>query len=316
MLVGAGALTACSTAPVVEDTLAAPSPSTSLGSASDVADRCDDGARRSASYRPLPLTDRTTGLLAEIRNRGRLVVGVSADSYLLGALAPGSVNQFEGFDIEIAREVARDLLGDPKKVTFKVITAADRANAVNAGVKKNGVDLVARNFTMTCDRWKTVSFSAAYFVGAQDTLVPQGTAEKDLKQLGVKGRTVCAPKGSTSLNALPELAPGVVPYGADQHTACLALLQEGRVDAITGDNTVLAGLKAQDPGTRVLGQDLSSEPYGLASAKDHPEVARYATAVLARIFKDGTWQRLYDKYFKAALGSDQPPTLDPPKPGP
>jgi polar amino acid transport system substrate-binding protein len=120
------------------------------------------------------------------------------------------------------------------------------------------------------------------------------------------------------LNALPRLAPGAVPYGADQHTACLALLQEGRVDAITGDNTVLAGLVAQDPGTKVLEESLSKEPYGLAAAKDHPELARYVNGVLERIRRDGTWQRLYAKHFGTRLSArtPSPPPLDLTKPLP
>jgi polar amino acid transport system substrate-binding protein len=302
-----GALAGCSTAADVQDTPAAATPGTSLGSSAPPGEKCSDNAARSASFPVLAATDRT-GLLAEIVRRGRLVVGVSADSYLLGALKAGSVTEFDGFDIQVAREVARDLLGDPNKITFKVITANDRVNAVNAGVAKNGVDLVARNFTMTCDRWNQVNFSAAYFLAAQDTHVSTAT-ETTLKQLGKDKKIVCAPKGSTSLNALPRLAPGAVPYGADQHTGCLALLQEGRVDAITGDNTVLAGLKAQDPSTKVLGESLSSEPYGLATAKSHPELARYVNGVLSRIEGDGTWQRLYDKYFAKALGPKRPPTL-------
>jgi polar amino acid transport system substrate-binding protein len=314
VLLSVTAVGGCSTAADVDDTPAAATPATSLGSSAPPSEKCSDNAARSASFPVLPAADRT-GLLADIVRRGRLVVGVSADSYLLGALKAGSVSDFEGFDIEVAREVARDLLGDPNKITFKVITANDRINAVNAGVAKNGVDLVARNFTMTCDRWSQVNFSAAYFLAAQDTLVSTAT-ERSLKQLGKDKKIVCAPKGSTSLNALPRLAPGAVPYAADQHTACLALLQEGRVDAITGDNTVLAGLKAQDPGTKVLGESLSSEPYGLATAKDHPELARYVNGVLSRIVANGTWQRLYDKYFAEALGPKRPPKLVVTKPLP
>jgi polar amino acid transport system substrate-binding protein len=315
-LVGSAALASCSAEADVTDTPPAPTPRASLGSSAAPREKCSDGAVRSASYRPLPLSDRSTGLLGEIVKRGRLVVGVSADSYLLGALKPGSVDQFEGFDIDVAHEVARDLLGDPNKVTFKVITAADRPGAVNAGAANNGVDLVARNYTMTCDRWSAVNFSAVYFQAAQDTLVPTSAAQKSLKQLGTDKKVVCAPTSSTSLDALPRLAPGAVPYGADQHTACLALLQEGRVDAITGDNTVLAGLNVQDPSTRVLKETLSSEPYGLASARAHPELVRYVNSVLKRMEDDGTWQRLYDKYFAKPLGPKKPPPLDTSKPLP
>jgi polar amino acid transport system substrate-binding protein len=309
VLLGLG-LVGCSTAEEVTDTPAAAGPSTSVGSASAVQETCADGRSRTDSFPALSLTARNQGLMAEIRGRQHLVVGVSSDSYLLGALAAGSSTRFQGFDIDVAREVARDLLGSPDRIVFKVITAADRDKAVNAGVTKNGVDLVARNMTMTCDRWKNVNFSATYFQAAQQTLVRKGTPQRSLAALGKAGRTICAPKSSTSLAAIPRLAAGAKPYGADQHTACLALLQEGRVDAITGDNTVLAGLVAQDPTTEVLPEKVSSEPYGLAVAKNHPELARYVNGVLQRTIADGTWQRLYNTWFKGPLKADaSPPAL-------
>lgn len=320
-------VSACSAAPSLSVPAAAPIPSPSLGDPSTKLDRCDDGLLPTASFQPSirqirgdePLGGRT--LQKRIRDRGRLVVGVSADSYLLGALKPGTLKEFEGFDIDIAREVAKSLLGDAGKIQFKVITAADRIDAVNAGVEKDdgtpggGVDLVARNMTMTCPRWKDVNFSAVYFLSAQQVLVPEADAEagvqsiKDVARRPGKNR-ICAPRGSTSLNNIPVLAPGAQPVEASQHTACLAMLQQGQVDAITGDNTVLAGLAAQDRSTKVVGGTLTAEPYGLAVAKDHPEFAQYLNGVLERIIKNGTWQKLYDEYFKERLGSASPPTLE------
>jgi polar amino acid transport system substrate-binding protein len=300
-------LTACSSGGDVPDTSPAPTPATSLGAATPVQETCADRLPRTASFPALPVSARNQGLQAQIRARGRLVVGVSSDSYLLGALRAGSSTQFEGFDIDVAREVARDLLGDPNRITFKVITAADREQAVNTGVAKNGVDLVARNMTMNCARWKTINFSGVYFQAAQQTMVRKGEPARSLVALGKAGAVVCAPKASTSLTALPRLAPGAKPYGADQHTACLALLQEGRVDAITGDNTVLAGLVKQEPATEVLPEKVSSEPYGLGVAKAHPEFARYVNGVLQRMIGDGTWQRLYDRWFKGPLNASAAP---------
>jgi polar amino acid transport system substrate-binding protein len=301
LLLATLALAGCSSADVVPDTAAAPSPSVSTGAASAGAD-CTPEA--TASYPPLAASE--TGLMERIKKR-RLVVGVSSDSYLLGALRAGTTAEFEGFDIDMAREVARSLTGSPDNIQFKVITAADRIAAVDAGAERGGVDLVARNMTMTCDRWKQVNFSAVYFDAGQRVLVRGGATETSLADLGKNGRTVCAPKGSTSLAAVPRLAPGAVPYAADQHTACLALLQEGTVDAITGDDTVLAGLVAQEPGTKVVGERLSDEPYGLAVDKDHPEFARYVNSVLARVVRDGTWKRSYDKWFGTTLGPASPP---------
>jgi len=306
--VALGLLGGCAAAPDVPDTPAAPTPTASLAAAPSPPAKCEDGLAATQSFAPLPRLDAPPGSLqAEIRDRGRLVVGVSSDSYLLGSLARGSSDDFEGFDIDIARKVAQAATGKASNnIQFKVLTAAGRVDAVNAGVKGRGVDLVARNMTMTCDRWKQVNFSAVYFAAAQKVLVRKG-GPRTLQEVGTAKGRVCAPTGSTSLNALPRLAPGAVPVGADQHTACLALLQEGRIDAITGDDTVLAGLAAQDPATEVVGGKLSSEPYGLAVAKQHPEFARFVNTVLEQARTDGSWQASYDKWFDDSLDPAKPP---------
>ena len=57
-----------------------------------------------------------------------------------------------------------------------------------------------------------------------------------------------------------------VPYMTD----CLVKLQQGQVAAITTDNSILEGLAAQDPFTKIVGPYLTDEPYGLAISKDAP----------------------------------------------
>lgn len=256
-------------------------------------------------------------LQQEIRARRpqQLVVGVSGDSKLLGSRVPGKPNEFEGFDIDLAKAVGRAIFGEggETKVRFRVITAAQRIPLVNDGAEDGGVDLVARNMTMNCSRWEEVNFSATYFVADQRILVrsaDEGRASAD--QLGARKARVCAPRGSTSIQRIandPNYA-GVVPVQVDQHTTCLALLQQGRVDAITGDSTVLAGLAEQDDGVTVLPGQFSedaSEPYGLAVAKDHPEFAAFVNDVLRDYIADGRWQASYDTYFKDALKAGTPP---------
>jgi len=97
--------------------------------------------------------------------------------------------------------------------------------------------------------------------------------------------------------------------GARTHSACLALFQQGRVDAITGDDTVLAGFVAQDPYARVVGDAFSAEPYGLGIAADQVDLVRYVNAVLDGMKADGTWAQLYDRWLGEALGpAPAPPT--------
>ncbi len=256
-----------------------------------------------ASYDPFPdlAAGRAAPGLAEIVERGRLVVGVSADSRLLGARNPAT-NAIEGFDIDAARAVSQALFGSPDRVVLRVITAADRIPLLQDG----GVDLVARNFTITCDRWQQIAFSGTYYLAGQRVLVPTSSVATQVTDLA-KGSRVCAPTGSTSLAALGDY-PDLVPVGATAHTQCLVLLQQGRVDAITGDDTVLAGLAAQDPYTKVIGDKFSREPYGLGVDQDNRDLVRFVNAALAQWRADGGWQRSYDRWLAPALGRGAPPT--------
>jgi len=67
------------------------------------------------------------------------------------------------------------------------------------------------------------------------------------------------------------------------------MLQQGQVDAISTDDTILAGLAKQDPTTQIVGDAFTSEPYGLAMNSDATEFTRFVNGVLARMRADGTW---------------------------
>ncbi len=157
--------------------------------------------------------------MAKIRKRGRLIAGVSADTLLLGARNPVT-GQIEGFDIDVLQAVAEAIFGDPDKVELRVITAADRIPLLQDG----SVDIVARNMTITCDRWKQIAFCAEYYRAGQKVLVPLGShghrAGRPEGQEGLRA------DGSTSLDKLravrrrhprpgrhPHRLPGAVPAG-------------------------------------------------------------------------------------------------------
>jgi len=90
-----------------------------------------------------------------------------------------------------------------------------------------------------------------------------------------------------------------VPYWTD----CLVLLQQGDVVAISTDDSILDGLAAQDPWTKIIGKPLTSEPYGLAISKQHPEFVRFVNAVLQQLRTDGQWEASYAHW----LGHPVPP---------
>jgi polar amino acid transport system substrate-binding protein len=244
--------------------------------------------------------------MKKIADRGRLIAGVSADTLLLGARNPVS-GKIEGFDIDMLRGVSQALFGDPNKVELKVITAAQRLPALEDG----SVDIVARNMTITCSRWKEIAFSSEYYRSGQKVLVRLGEKAKGGGPItGIQdlaGRKVCAPNGSTSMDKLRTFT-GVEAVGADTHTGCLVLFQQGAVDAITGDDTVLAGLAAQDPYAEVVqAPAFTAEPYGLGVSQKHPDFVRFVNGVLEDMREDGRWTKSYNAWLADSLGKAPAP---------
>jgi polar amino acid transport system substrate-binding protein len=304
---GLVALAGCSSVTYAETplpTTTAPKPTSSTPAAAAAV--CDNATQ---SYDPLPsLPNRgeiTDGSMRKIITKGYITVGVSADTYLFGA-RNAFTGGIEGFDIDIARAVAKAIFGDPSKVQFRVITANDRIPLL----KDRAVDMVARNMSMTCGRWNDIAFSAEYYRSGQKVLV--GKNLPDAVNLGLadlKGKRVCAPNGTTSLAKLEQVqGPTVVTAGT--HTGCLVLFQQGKADAITGDDTVLAGLAAQDPNTVVTkAKAITTEPYGLGFNKADIYLARYVNRVIADLEADGEWKAIYNRWLAAPLGpAPSPPT--------
>ena len=129
--------------------------------------------------------------MAKIQKRGRLVAGVSADTYLLASRNPFT-GEIEGFDIDMVKAVAKAIFGDENRYQLKVITAAQRIPAL----RKGDVDIVARNMTINCDRWKQIAFSSEYYRSGQKILVRKGSKANSLNDLD--GQKVCAPIGTSS----------------------------------------------------------------------------------------------------------------------
>ncbi len=164
---------------------------------------------------------------------------------------------------------------------------------------------MVRAMTMNCDRWTKIAFSSEYYQSGLKILVKKG--DKTTSLTGLAGKKVCAPTGSTSLTTV-QSTPGVIPVLAATHTGCLVLFQEGEVDAIAGDDTVLAGLAAQDPYADVPPmQPLTSEPYGIGVNKDQVDFVRYINRVVDTVKSDGRWKASYDKWFAVLGPAPAPP---------
>jgi polar amino acid transport system substrate-binding protein len=261
-----------------------------------------------ASLRPGPLPSSGAmppgSTMAAIFQRGRLIVGVDQNTYFFGSRNPAS-GQPEGFDIDLAREIARHIFGDPDRIQFRVVDATQRETFLQSGL----VDLVVRTYTITCDRKQKVDFSTVYYYAHQRILAAKGSGIDSAAALS--GKKVCAVSGTTSLSRLFALDPRPTLLAVSTWTDCLLLLQQGQVDAISTDDVVLAGLEAQDHlNVEVVGPDMSVEPYGVGVKKENSDLVRFVNAVLERMRDDGTWERLYDAHLRSFGPSPGPPKAE------
>jgi polar amino acid transport system substrate-binding protein len=237
--------------------------------------------------------------MARIAQRGYLVAGVNQYSSQF-ALRDENL-QLEGFEIDIVRDIAESIFGDRERVVFWPLDLADRFSTAASGE----IDLLVATATITCRRRETVEFSAVYYEAGQRVLVNRGSMVKGVSDLGDK--RVCAGRGSTSLREILRATPKPIAVGVPITTDCLMLLQLGEVDAVSTDDTLLAGQVAEDPQTQIVGPRFTEEPYGIAINKGTPDLVRFVNAVLERRAADGRWRASYERWLTALGPPPSPP---------
>jgi polar amino acid transport system substrate-binding protein len=258
---------------------------------------------------PAPTALPAGSTMRSIRDRGYLVAGIDQSTYPFGYVDPTD-NELRGFDIDLLRAVATAIFGndDAGHLQFRVLANKDRAIAVARG----DVDIVAETMTINCERRQSVDFSSVYFVAGQRILVQKdGNFDKDGYGKGLAGlpstMRVCSVPGSTSIVALGKQVPKERIVEGDTWADCLVKLQQGQAEAVTTDDTILAGLKAQDRYfTEVVGAAITYEPYGMAMSQTRPDLVRFVNALLEQMRGDGRWKQLYRDYLGVSLGDTVP----------
>jgi polar amino acid transport system substrate-binding protein len=261
-----------------------------------------------ASLRPpstLPAPGRMAAgsFMAKIQRRGYLIAGVNAGLLDFGYLNPAT-GQIEGFEIDLVRQIAQAILGNPNAFRLEALTVPQRIPFVQQGK----VDIVVDAVTITCARRQQVDFSTVYYEAQQLVLVPSNSPAHSIHDLA--GKRVCASAQSAPIQVMQEQRPAPIAVGAPQAIDCLVYLQQGRIDGISTDSSILLGFKAQDPDTKLIGASLSGVPYGMAISKAHPDFVRFVNGVLAKMRADGTWQRIYSHWLGRFGPTPAPPTAN------
>jgi polar amino acid transport system substrate-binding protein len=193
--------------------------------------------------------------LSEIRQRGYLVVAVKDNLRPLGFMTDGG--QIEGFEIDLARWLAQELLGDANAVQFLPVANRDRINAL----LDDRVDLVIARFSVTDARARLIDFSSPYFIDGT-AFVTRSGAVQSLRDL--IGQRVAVLNGSDTISIVRSLIPNVQLQGVDSYQQAKEVLQTGEVVAFAADATVLTGWVQESPDDRLLPNLISADALAVA----------------------------------------------------
>lgn len=194
-----------------------------------------------------------------IKKRGRIIVGVRSDTRPFGYRdARGNL---QGFDIDLAKAIAKHIFADSNAVEFVPVTASNRLTTLTSG----NVDILIATMSITDQRRLIVDFSKPYYMAGQAILVKNRQNIATIKQLN--GKKIIIVYGSTGEMSVRLNAPEAIIRGYKDYDLAYKALKRGDADAMIADDTILYNLALDDPSVKILKKRFSKEPYAVAFRK-------------------------------------------------
>ncbi len=238
---------------------------------------------------------------------GKVIIGIKFDQPGLG-LKNGDA--FEGFDVEVARYVAKEL--GYTDVEFKESPSAQRETLLQS----DQVKMIFATYSITDDRKQKVAFAGPYFIAGQDLLVAAANTDITGPE-SLNGKRLCSVVGSTSAKKIhDQFADQVQLKEYDTYSKCVEALASGAIDAVTTDNVILAGFAAQSQYAgklKVVGKPFSTERYGVGIKQGDTKLCTAINSALEKMVSDGSWQKALDATVGPS-GFTPDSSTNPPKP--
>lgn len=228
-------------------------------------------------------------VLETIKNRDKIVFGVKYDTKLFGLKDPAG--DVEGFDIDLAKQIAKEILGDETKIEFVEVTSKTRIPLLNKG----DIDAIIATMTISEERKKEVDFSQVYFEAGQSLLVKKGSPIQSIEDL-TKDTTVIAVKGSTSTDNIREKAPDAPVLEFENYAEAFTALKSGQGETLTTDNSILLGMASEDDSFELVGGTFTDEPYGIAVKKGEEEFVEKLNETLNALIESGEYDKAFNKW--------------------
>lgn len=169
--------------------------------------------------------------LDEVKSRGKIIVGIKNDYRPFGFLDKDAA--LKGFEIDLAKQVAKKILGSEDAIELVPVIASNRIELLNAG----RIDLILATLGQNAERAKVIDFTEAYYMMAGiELLGPKNSAIQSWED--VSGKKLCGVQGNLYNKTLTGK------YGAETvlftgTAEMFKAFQDGRCDAIAFDGPIL-----------------------------------------------------------------------------
>lgn len=233
--------------------------------------------------------------LEQIKQADKVRIGVFSDKPPFGYIDANGKSQ--GFDVEIAKAITKDLLGDENKVEFVLVEAANRAEYLVS----NKVDIILANFTVTEARKEVVNFAKPYMKVALGVVSKEGESITNVEQL--KDKTLLLNKGTTADAYFSKNYPNIKTLKFEQNTETFEALRDGRGEALAHDNTLLFAWAKENPGFVVGIKNLGEQDIiAPAVKKGDTELLNWLNAEIEKLGKTGVLKQAYNKTLLPVYG--------------
>lgn len=228
--------------------------------------------------------------LTTITQRDRLIVGIRNDAPPFGFKDKNGFTV--GYDADLARLIAKGILGDEKKVEFVPVTASNRIMKLNSGE----VDCLIATMSITTQRQQFLNFSTPYYMAGQAILVRSSSNATSLRDF--TGKKLIIVFGSTSEKNLRSNVPEVTVIGYKTYNDAYNALKNGKADGIVADDTVLLGFSTNDKSVKLLPKRYSKEPYAVVFRKDDASInfTNKVNYIVENLQSTGRLNRLQEKW--------------------
>ncbi|GGX70451.1 glutamate ABC transporter substrate-binding protein [Streptomyces minutiscleroticus] len=232
----------------------------------------------------------------------KITIGIKFDQPGLGLKEPDG--SYSGFDVDVATYVAKELGYKESDIEWKETPSADRETALERG----DVDFIVATYSINDERKKKVDFAGPYLLAHQDLLVRSD--EKVTEGEDLNGKKLCSVTGSTSAqNVKNDFAPKAQLQQTGTYSECMDGLVSGAVDALTTDDSILAGYASQEQykgKVKLAGLKLSNENYGIGVKKGDTEMVDKINTALEKMVADKAWDKAVEDNFGPADYKNEP----------